>query len=305
MIFYCIIDQVGNVMRRLVQPYLGFPWCLAALCDPRLERLEHDAIRQRFLESEECPGCQDKGFTARLRKGFATPAILLKTEFRNLMMHLSYQKVINVEVEDNFARAASMRAVARGRAATFASHCAKHILAETKSDHVEQALRREKPDGWMDGDLAPDINVGVWAPGTVANGWPTLVNAEAGLRVTHPSANVDGAAAALLPVAEPQPLPGPGSARHTLARLASFGDVRSAEAADAAPALSHSSSFGSSGSGASQKAKRTNGWWLYFGQRFKNGVRGPGESPEQFRKRIWADALACFKELILVYSDHI
>lgn len=111
LLLFCLLHVATCTWIRLISPYSSFPWKLAALVDPRTEPWEKEEIGKEFLLARPC--CLDEGFGARLRSK-CTEVRQLHEEFRPVLIQLSHQKVINSEIENNFARAASTAKCARG-----------------------------------------------------------------------------------------------------------------------------------------------------------------------------------------------
>jgi hypothetical protein len=70
------------------------------------------------------------------------PKDLLPPSQINTQLAITFRhKNVNLEVEDNFARAASQRRVMRGRAHNCVSMAAKHCAAEIQLNHARIACR--------------------------------------------------------------------------------------------------------------------------------------------------------------------
>ena len=107
------MHMVTCLWRRLIVPYIAYPWCLAPLTDPRLDQEEKLEIAVRFVGAQRC--CLDSGFAARLRSQVAEPEDILEGgRMHPALQLLSHHKVLNSEIENNFARCASAAKNARG-----------------------------------------------------------------------------------------------------------------------------------------------------------------------------------------------
>ena len=114
LVFFAVLHVVTKVWKRLVQPYASYPWCLASIIDPRLDEQERSAQCVAFKATKGC--CLDPGFSARLQAKLTEPKLLLPGNTLSPALNLlSHQKVLNAEIEDNFARAASMAKCSRGQ----------------------------------------------------------------------------------------------------------------------------------------------------------------------------------------------
>ena len=116
LLFFCMLHACTNVWSRLVRIYLGFPWCLAALANDRLDAAVADRILSRFENARPC--CLDAAFSQRVRNVMTSPADLKSGgRLHDLIQLLSCQKVLNAKVEDTFARHNSVAQAARGQRA--------------------------------------------------------------------------------------------------------------------------------------------------------------------------------------------
>ena len=111
--FFCVVHVVTCLWRRLITPYSMYPWCLVPLVDPRVGQDEKESVASNFLRAPLC--CLDVGFSDRLRSQCTTmESILPGGKWNPLLGVLSHHKVINSELENNFARACSAAKCARG-----------------------------------------------------------------------------------------------------------------------------------------------------------------------------------------------
>ena len=118
--FFCAILVMTALWRRLHVPYTMWPWRLAALQDPRVSQGDKHVIC-RDLESAK-PCCLDFGFTDRIRSQFAAADNddekrfdSFCEKFSSVFQAVTIQKIINAEIENNFARCVSASKCARGR----------------------------------------------------------------------------------------------------------------------------------------------------------------------------------------------
>lgn len=84
----------------------------------------------------------DTGFSVRLRSAVQSDDDLLPGgRFEGVIRLLSITKVLNIEIEDNFARAAAMRRAGAGRPYSQHGAGAKHVLAELKAMHLKSVRK--------------------------------------------------------------------------------------------------------------------------------------------------------------------
>jgi len=113
LLFFCVIHLVTCLWRRLIVPYQMYPWCLVRMLDPRLDKEEQESVASKFLRAPLC--CLDVGFSDRLRSQSKTMDSLLEGgRLHPIIGILSHHKVVNSEIENNFARASSAAKCARG-----------------------------------------------------------------------------------------------------------------------------------------------------------------------------------------------
>ena len=140
---FSVLHVLLETFIRLVLPYQEFPWRLVGLVDPRLSSQDKQTIVADFmalpLES------LDFGFSQRLRSALTSGEELMEGgSFHELILLLSSGKVINVEIEDNFARAAAMRRAGAGRSYSQHASAAKHVLAELRARHQASVAKSFK-----------------------------------------------------------------------------------------------------------------------------------------------------------------
>lgn len=110
---WCSLFAATCLWRRLVVPYQQFPWRLAALADSRLQPHEHDTVARQFLQSHPC--CLDQSFSMRFKSVLQSAEQLKQGgRYHGVIQVLSHNKVINAEVECNFARANAQKRSAAG-----------------------------------------------------------------------------------------------------------------------------------------------------------------------------------------------
>jgi hypothetical protein len=125
---------MSEVHLRLVQPYTQWPWRLAQTLDPRLSQADRRQVADDFVASRGC--CLDTAFSGKLRAKVHDPQELLIGPLHQLLKLHFASKIINVEIETNFARASAQRQVMHGRSHSVASMAAKHVLAELASQQA-------------------------------------------------------------------------------------------------------------------------------------------------------------------------
>ena len=97
--------------RRLAVFYQQWPWRLAALQDTRLTEGEKDKICQDFFTARDC--CLDRGVSKPLQ-GIVQKPSDIRHRFDAVTKSISVTKVVNSQIENNFARACSAAKCARG-----------------------------------------------------------------------------------------------------------------------------------------------------------------------------------------------
>ena len=97
--------------RRLQVVYQQWPWRLAALQDTRLTDAEKTEICQEFFSALDC--CLDRG-CAKPLQGILNEPSDLRHKFDAVTKSISVTKVVNSQIENNFARACSAARCARG-----------------------------------------------------------------------------------------------------------------------------------------------------------------------------------------------
>ena len=113
MAFYCSVLCTLELLSRGVWTYLTCPWVWARLVDPRIkESVKRSLIAQLLkIRSREC--CGDRGFTIRFLSALGEnldPSDLLPGgRWFSTVEMVSAHRVINVKIEDNFARASAQK----------------------------------------------------------------------------------------------------------------------------------------------------------------------------------------------------
>lgn len=111
--FYAALQISTRLWRRQGTLYTSYPWKFAQIANPALTEQEARDIAQDLINAEQC--CLDEGYSMRLQGVAASCTDLLPGgrlhKFGEL---LSYQKPLNAEIEDNFARHQSCARSARG-----------------------------------------------------------------------------------------------------------------------------------------------------------------------------------------------
>ena len=115
---YAMTSVASEFHCRTVAKYMAFPWVLCRLCDPRCTSEDHAAVVSALMRANNC--CLDFGFSARLKRflqegGHDGTSLLMGGEHHGIIQILSAHKVMNIEVEDNFSRAARYRSTTQGQ----------------------------------------------------------------------------------------------------------------------------------------------------------------------------------------------
>jgi hypothetical protein len=139
--FWCLLTALGQTHHRLVRRYEQYPYCLAQLIDTTIPVAERSALADRFLNKNLC--CVDCYYSVPLRATVSSATDLLPPSAASDKLEVTFrQKQVNIEIETNFARAASQRSTMRGRAHTEISALSKHVSAEIKLGHKRSILAR-------------------------------------------------------------------------------------------------------------------------------------------------------------------
>lgn len=110
---YCLVAVAAEFMFRFWIQYTQFPWVLARLADERIAIEQRSELAASFFNKSTC--CLDKGCSLFLQCDMNGPDDLLPGGAHYATIDvLTIQKVMNIEVEDNFSRAARARATTQG-----------------------------------------------------------------------------------------------------------------------------------------------------------------------------------------------
>ena len=109
--FFSICLVMTHLWRRLHVTYCQWPWLLAACVDERLGETERNEVSSRFFNARKC--CLDTGCSGPLQSALRSESSLA-AKFHDVPQVISIQKVVNSQIENNFARALSTSRCARG-----------------------------------------------------------------------------------------------------------------------------------------------------------------------------------------------
>ena len=141
--FWYTVITMGQMLRRLVWPYMRLLLKLSQLIDTDIPAERRLHLLRNFLGMEKC--CVDQlcawPFLDDVRQHGGYESLFNEPVKTNLEMVMR-SKVSNIEVELNFSRAASSRQAMRGRAHNIASMTAKHISAELKLSQRRLLLKK-------------------------------------------------------------------------------------------------------------------------------------------------------------------
>jgi hypothetical protein len=113
-VFFSQLLVVTALWRRLHVPYQQWPWKLASLEDPRLTPDEKHEVCDLFSRAPDC--CLDRGLSKPLKGVIQEPSELLD-RLSAVTRSISVTKIVNSQIENNFARACSASKCARGLSA--------------------------------------------------------------------------------------------------------------------------------------------------------------------------------------------
>lgn len=133
-LFWSSVVTCGHIYRRLVRPYRKPPLCLARMCDNELSVDFKMKLAEWVVNLPDCCCCSL--FMKPLRENLISANDLVFGEGRRVLEAAFMGTNTNVQVENCFARAASMQRVTRGRSNQTPSLFAKHYLAEIKKVHT-------------------------------------------------------------------------------------------------------------------------------------------------------------------------
>jgi hypothetical protein len=280
-----------------VLPYTTWPWKIAALVDSRLGATEHERIATAFTKAPSCD--LDYAFSQRLQSVTTAPADLQRHgKHFGVVDTMSLQKVVNVQCEDNFARAAAMRGVMRGKTGTMAGHASKHVLAEVKVAHVKASTDNKKRRALADAEpssssssLLPTLHAGTWGAGTVDDWQPTL----------GPLGNVSSIGDVTAETASIAAVNADTASTGTMAAFANSmlclqADAQLAEVSPKRKKRKFNEASDVQTIQGPQQKKNQNGWWMFYKYYYRQvAVRLPAEESETFRRRAWKDAIEIWR----------
>ena len=132
-LFWSSVVTCGHIYRRLVRPYRKPPLCLARICDDEMPNGSKIQLAEWAVKLPDCCCCSL--FMKPLRENLISANDLVFGEGRRVLEAAFMGTNTNVQVENCFARTASMQRVTRGRSNQTPSLFAKHYLAEIKKVH--------------------------------------------------------------------------------------------------------------------------------------------------------------------------
>lgn len=118
-LFFSIAATASEFAYRLWLPYKQFPWCLAQLSDPRCSTQQKELIERKLYHTNVC--CLDESFSVRLRS-------IPRESVAEVCEVMTFQKIQNMEIEDNFSRAARMRASTAGNLNHISIFCLQTLV---------------------------------------------------------------------------------------------------------------------------------------------------------------------------------
>lgn len=132
-LFWSCVITTGHVWRRLIRPYRMPPLCLARLVDVNTSAAGKRQLADWVMNLPEC--CQCEEFLKPLRTIVHSSHDLLSAEGYECLVAAFQTKNVNIEVENNFARANAMQTANNGHTTKSETLFAKHVLAEMKTVH--------------------------------------------------------------------------------------------------------------------------------------------------------------------------
>ena len=128
-----ILITMGQLVRKVIEPFLAYPWKLYSLGDSDAELGDHARILSELFEARAC--CLDSGFSARLRallaqerpEGEVRAPANLSQELREFL-HVLFERVVltSTFVERKFSHFTHWTDV-KGKGASLALLASKHI----------------------------------------------------------------------------------------------------------------------------------------------------------------------------------
>ena len=154
------MTSVGQLHRRLLQPYKLLPFILSVLTNDNVPLEGKQSIARWFWELDSC--CLDPAFSRGIRANMTSWQDICPEGKLHAVLVLAFQlKTVNFECETNFARLGSQQAATRGRCDQAANMIAKHMLAECKLHHLKDQLRKAsyhtQPQGALQDGCQPDV----------------------------------------------------------------------------------------------------------------------------------------------------
>lgn len=134
------VNAVGQLWRRFIQPYSVPPLCLGRLCDSSETLEAKQSLASWYFNLKPC--CRSESFCKPLlQKASAAQDLCPNGRLHGVLVACSRTKNTNIELENNFARAQSIKKTCRGREDHSTQLAAKHLLAEVKLAHSKDILR--------------------------------------------------------------------------------------------------------------------------------------------------------------------
>ena len=145
-LFQLLVLASAVLWKRQVLPYGRFPWNLLAILDSEVPHADKRQVAASFRELRPC--MMDRGVTKQLHAAYGQQTVdqLLEVsgDFCPALRMLALNKVTNVEIELNFARASSSRQYLRGNSHGAATMTAKHVACEIKHQHDLAILQEQQ-----------------------------------------------------------------------------------------------------------------------------------------------------------------
>ncbi len=145
-LFWACVITTGHIWKRLIRPYRMPPFCLARLVDVNTPPVAKQQLADWVMNLHPCCLCDE--FLKPLRTIATSSADLLSGEGHKCLVAAFQTKNVNIEVENNFARANAMQSANNGHTTKSETLFAKHVLAEMKTVHrtcIKHHDRFEKP----------------------------------------------------------------------------------------------------------------------------------------------------------------
>jgi hypothetical protein len=130
---WAVLTAMGQLCHHLIRPFRRTPLSLGQLVDERQPWQLKLSVGESFRDKPPC--CVDASVEDILPNGKFATKLCIALRGKN----------VNVEIEDNLARATNQRAAMRGKAHDAASLIAKHVSAEIVLGH-KRDLKTQPPD---------------------------------------------------------------------------------------------------------------------------------------------------------------